>query len=160
VRDARMRHRRVCPICQNSKNLKLWPSNKFGYDENTDEVFMLCDEETCELVRMVAKDYDDQGADAMKDRDQITQDLVDHLHEHHPEYTLSIKNAIPVDNADQYEPHDITEITNLGWDPEKKEVTVTTEPWILSDEEGKQYYSGYPETWVVDLLKQLHKKYQ
>ncbi|MCA9390589.1 AAA family ATPase [candidate division WWE3 bacterium] len=160
VRDARMRHRRVCPICQNSKNITLWPSTKFDYDPDSGEVFMLCDEENCELVRMVAKDYDDQGAEAMKDRDQITQDLVDHLHEHHPEYTVSIKNAIPEENVDQYEPHDLTEVTNLEWDPEKKEVVVSTEPWVLEDEEGKKYYSGNPETWVVDFIKELHKHYE
>ncbi|MCA9398095.1 nucleoside monophosphate kinase, partial [candidate division WWE3 bacterium] len=160
VRDTRMRHRRVCPICQNSKNLKLWPSTKHEYDPEADEVFMVCDEEGCELVRMVEKDYDAQGADAMKERDQITQDLVDHLHEHHPEYTVSIKNAIPTERAGEYEPHDLTEITNLDWDPDKQEVVVTTEPWILQDEEGNDYYSGNPETWVVDLIKELKKRYE
>ena len=110
--------------------------------------------------QVVEKDYDAQGAAAMADRDQITQDLVDHLHEQHPNYTLSIKNAIPVDKADQYEPHDLTEVTNFEWDPENKEVVVKTEPWILEDEENGQYYSGYPETWVVDFLKELKKRYE
>lgn len=160
VRDMRMKGRRVCPECANSKNLLLWPSDLAEYDPETNEVYMLCDNDGCERVRLVEKDYDAEGAEAMAERDQITQNMVDHLKEHHGHRTVSISNAIPVHQAHQYEPHDITEVTRFAWDPEKQEVTKKNEPWVIKDTEGNDAYSGYPETWVVDFLKELHQRYQ
>lgn len=158
VQDMRMLHRRLCPECGSSKNIALWPTDEFGYDEDNDEFFMYCDEQGCHQVRMVGKAYDDAGASQMKERDQITQDMIDQIKEQLAAHAFTISNAIPVEHKDQYEPHDLTEVTRLSWDGEK--VVKTTEPLLINDTQGKEAYSGNPEPWIMDFIKEVYNRYQ
>lgn len=157
VQEMRMKSRRVCPECQNSKNIKLWPTDTVEYDPESDDIYMICDNESCQRVRMVEKAYDSDGAEIMKERDQITQDMVDRLKQEHPHRTVSISNAIPHHHAHEYEPQDLTEITNFEWDGEN--VHKKTEPWTIKDADGNDAYSGNPEPWIKDFLKELRQRY-
>ena len=47
VIDERIKWRRVCPLCQTSRNLKLLPTSKVKYDENKKEFYLICDNPNC-----------------------------------------------------------------------------------------------------------------
>lgn len=158
VQDMRMRHRRICPNCGNSNNLLIYPTKELGYDEQSDEYFMYCDGDSCEMVRMVEKAYDSEGAEQMAERDRIVQELIDQLRDEFPHLAHTISNAIELEQAHEYESHDLTEMTKLSYDGSK--VKKETEPLIVTDDSGKKAYSGNPEPWVLDFLKLVSKRYQ
>jgi len=158
VQDMRMRHRRICPECGDSKNIMLWPTEKFGYDPESEEYFMYCDEESCQMVRMVEKPYDSAGAEQMAERDRIVQDLIDELKQEFPHLAHTISNAIEVERAHEYQEHDLTETTKLS--REGDTVVKSTEPLIVTDDRGNKAYSGNPEPWVLDFFKLLTNQYK
>lgn len=158
VQDMRMRHRRICPECGDSKNIMLYPTEKFGYDPENEEYFMYCDEESCQMVRMVEKPYDSAGAEQMAERDRIVEELIGELKNEFPHLAHTISNAIEVEKAQEYEDQDLTEKVVLSYDGEN--ISKTTEPLIVTDDHGKKAYSGNPEPWVLDFFKLLSNQYK
>jgi len=43
----RIAGRRICPICNTSRNLLLLPTNQVGYDPTQKEFYLLCDNPQC-----------------------------------------------------------------------------------------------------------------
>jgi len=74
VIDERIKHRVVCPICQTSRNLKLFPTSKIEYNPKTTthsshssakrvskEFYLLCDNPRCIGERLFPKEGDELG---------------------------------------------------------------------------------------------------
>jgi len=54
--DERIKWRRVCPICQTSRNLKLLPTSRVGYDEKQKEFYLICDNPNCKGAKLLSKE--------------------------------------------------------------------------------------------------------
>ncbi|MDD2274870.1 MAG: nucleoside monophosphate kinase, partial [Candidatus Pacebacteria bacterium] len=66
--NERIKWRRICPKCNTSRSLKLLPTSKIGYDENTKEFYLICDEANCDGGKMVMKEGDEKGIEPIKER--------------------------------------------------------------------------------------------
>ena len=157
VIDARMKTRVVCPKCQAPRNPKLFVTSYIGYDKDMDDYYLMCDNETCEKVRMVAKEGDDLGIEAIRDRLKLDDQLIDKVFSLHGVPKILLRNSIPVDQADKLV--DKFEITPEYVHNHEGEGKVKTEekPWIIRDDEGVDSYSLLPAPVVVSLIKQLAK---
>ena len=55
VLQLRMEGRRVCAECQTSRNIELLLTKTVGYDPESKECFLICDNPKCGNVRMIQK---------------------------------------------------------------------------------------------------------
>lgn len=153
VIDERIKWRRICPKCQLSRNLKLLPTPRVGFDKEKNEFYLIC--EKCNL-RMIKKEGDELGIEPLRERlnlDQKLMELADSLYGISKVY---LRNAIPVKLAKKYvDNYEITPEYILEWDREK--VIKKEKPWIVLDDEGKESFSLLPQPVVVTFIKQLVK---
>ena len=153
VIEERIKWRRICPKCQLSRNLKLLPTPKVGYDKEKKEFYLIC--EKCNLP-MVKKEGDELGIEPLRERLNLDQKLMELAESLYGIPKIYLRNSIPVDLAkeyvDDYEitPEYIFEIKNGKI--ERKE-----RPWIVLDDEGKKSYSLLPQPVVVTFIWQLVK---
>ncbi len=68
VIDERIKWRKVCPQCNTSRNLKLLPTSKIGYDKENNEFYLLCDNVGCNETKMERKEGDEAGIDPIRER--------------------------------------------------------------------------------------------
>ena len=76
----RIAGRRICPICNTSRNLALLPTAKVGYDEVHDEFYLVCDNPSCtgyNQQKMIAKEGDELGIEPIRERLAIDQKLME-----------------------------------------------------------------------------------
>ncbi len=153
--DERIKYRKICPECNTSRNLKLLPSSKVEYDKDKEEFHLLCDNPDCEEIRMVRKEGDEKGIDPIRERLAMDEQLIEHAFKLHGIPKVLIRNAIPVDKADEY-------VANYEITPEYKyeiaddgEVEIKEVPWIIKDDKGVESYSLLAPPAVVSFLAQL-----
>ncbi len=158
VIDARMRSRRVCPLCQTSRNLRLLPTSKVGYEEKNKEFYLICDNPSCRGAKMVSKEGDELGISSIMTRLKLDEELM--------KKTLSLcgipkillRNSVPVKLAKRYvDDYEITPEYIYQWQESEKKVKIEQKPWIISDDEGVPSYSLLAPPVVVSLIKQLAK---
>ena len=159
VLDERMRNRVVCPKCQAPRNLTTFPTKEAGYDKDTEQFFLKCDNPECEGARMVGKEGDNAGIESIRDRLELDDKLIKKVMSLHGIPKILLRNAIPVnsiqnDIVDEYE---ITPKYIFKYDEQNNKVTINEEPWIVKDDEGNDSYSLLAPPVVVGLLKQLVK---
>jgi adenylate kinase family enzyme len=159
VLDERMRNRVVCPICQSPRNLTTFPTKEAGYDKNTKQFFLKCDNAECNGARMVGKEGDSAGIESIRERLELDDKLIKKVMSIHGIPKILLRNAIPVNSikdgiADEYE---ITPKYVFGYDEKTEKVTIKEEPWIIKDDEGEDSYSLLAPPVVVGMLKQLVK---
>jgi adenylate kinase family enzyme len=151
VIEERIKWRRICPKCQLSRNLKLLPTPKVGYDKEKKEFYLIC--EKCNLP-MVKKEGDELGIGPLRERLNLDQKLMELADSLYGIPKIYLRNSIPVDLAkeyvDDYEitPEYIFEIKNGKIERKEK-------PWIVLDDEGKESFSLLPQPVVVSFIKQL-----
>ena len=155
VIDERIKYRRVCPLCQTSRNLKLFPTSKVGYDEKKKEFYLLCDNPECRPVRLLSKEGDAAGIGPIKERLEKDEELMARAASLYGIPKVFLRNSVPraqVRNiVDDYE---ITPEYYYQWDAKKKKVIVKEKPWVVLDDEGKPSFSLLPPPIVVSLIKQ------
>ncbi len=158
VIDERMKNRVVCPTCQTPRNLKLLATKKVGYDKENKSFYLICDNPECNEARMVGKEGDELGIEAIRQRLELDDKLIDKVFSLHGVPKIFLRNAVPVDfaknNIDDYE---ITPEYVYEYDEAKKEVKMAEKPWVLKDDDGNDVYSLMPPAVVVSLVKQLVK---
>jgi len=138
VIDERIKYRVVCPVCQTSRNLKLLPTKKVGYDKKEDEFYLICDNPTCEGKRMVTKEGDELGIEPIRKRLKTDKELIKKAFSLYGIPKVLLRNSVPVDKAKDY-----------------IEVKVSQKPWEIKDEKGRNSYSLMPPPVVVSLIKQI-----
>ena len=159
VLDARIKTRAVCPLCQNSRNLTLNPTKFVGYDEATKEYFLMCDNKDClgfGKERMGPKEGDNLGIEAIRDRLEMDQQVIDKAFTLQGVPKVYLNNAVPADKAkglvDDYE---ITpEFSHF-----KKEdgaIGVKENSWVVKDNDGTDSFSVMPATIVLSLISQIY----
>lgn len=153
--DERIKYRRVCPKCNTSRNLKLLPTSKVKYDEETGEFYLLCDNPDCEETRMIRKEGDEKGIEPIKERLKMDEKLIEHAFKLYGIPKILVRNAIPIDKADQYvADYEITPEYQYEVIDQNK-VQVKEVPWVIRDDKGIKSYSLLAPPAVVSFLAQI-----
>ncbi|MDD5145794.1 MAG: nucleoside monophosphate kinase [Candidatus Pacebacteria bacterium] len=154
VIDERIKWRRVCPLCKTSRNLKLLPTSKIGYDEK--EFYLVCDNPACKEVRMVSKEGDELGTKPIKKRLILDKKLIDKSFSLYGIPKIFLRNAIPVKEVKSYvDDYEITPEYCYEWDKKTKKVKIIEKPWLISDDYGVKSYSLLAPPVAVALIKQM-----
>jgi adenylate kinase family enzyme len=156
VIDERMKYRVVCPNCQAPRNLKLFPTNKVGYNQSKKEFYLICDEVGCQGARMAGKEGDDLGIETIRERLNTDAKLMEQALLLFGIPKVLLRNHLPADKANDFaDNYEITPEYSYEWDEAKKEVRVLEKPWVFKDDEGVQSVSLLAPPVVVSLIKQL-----
>jgi len=156
VIDERIKYRVICPICQTSRNLKLLPTSKIGYDAKKKEFYLLCDNPKCKEVRMVRKEGDEAGIKPIKERLKKDEKLLEQAFSLYGVPKVFLRNSVPKSKAREYlDDYEITPEYYYEWDAKNKKSIIRERPWIVSDDEGSPSYSLLPPPVVVSLIKQI-----
>ena len=156
VIDARVKSRVICPLCQTSRNITLLPTKKAGYDEAQNKFYLICDNSECLGSRMVTKEGDEQGIEPIRKRLKTDEMLIKRAMELHGIPKVMLRNSMPIEVAKDYtDSYELTPEYIYSWEKDKKEVSVSTRPWQVNDDEGKPSNSLMPPPVVVSLMKQL-----
>ena len=157
----RIKWRRICPICNTSRNLKLLMTERVGYDEQKKEFYLICDNSGCSgynKERCVPKEGDELGIAPIKDRLELDQKLMEKAMTLHGIPKVYLRNSVPVNVAKDYvDDYELTPEFVFSWDETQKKVIVTEKPWTVNDDEGVPSYSLLAAPVVVSLIKQLSK---
>lgn len=158
VIDERIKWRRICPICQTSRNLKLLPTSSIGFDNKAKEFYLMCDNPKCRKAKMISKEGDEFGIKPIRKRLKLDGKLIKQSLSLYGIPKVLLRNSIPVKEAknlvDDYE---ITPEYILELDKKEKKVKVKERPWVVKDDDGVPSYSLLPPPVVVSMIKQLHE---
>ncbi|HPW34214.1 MAG TPA: nucleoside monophosphate kinase [Candidatus Paceibacterota bacterium] len=158
VIDERMKYRVVCPICHVPRGLKLLRTNKIGYDEEKKEFYLICDNPNCGGPRMVPKEGDSLGIEAIRDRIEVDDAVMRTLMKLEGVPKIFLRNSVPADTAkDVVDDYEITPAYKYEYNKETKEVKVIEESWSVLDENGDKVFSLLPAPVVVSLISQIVK---
>lgn len=158
VIDERIKHRRVCPFCQTSRNLKLLPTSKIGYDLKKKNFYLLCDNPQCKGGKLVKKEGDERGIKPIKERLKKDEKLIEQASSLYGIPKVFLRNSVPKDKAGEYlDDYEITPEYYYEFNASEKKVIVREKPWMVLDDEGKPSYSLLPPPVVVSLIKQVTK---
>ncbi len=154
VINERIKSRVVCPLCQTSRNLKLLPTKRLGYDDKKGEFYLICDNPECKGEKMVTKEGDELGVEPIKERLEKDEMLIKQTFSLQGIPKIFLRNSIPVDKvkeiADDYE---ITPEYQYSFKDGK--VEISKKPWQVVDDNGVISNSLMPPPVVVSLIKQL-----
>ncbi|MCX6714113.1 MAG: hypothetical protein NTV48_03360, partial [Candidatus Vogelbacteria bacterium] len=155
VIDERMRTRVVCPICKTPRSLKLLATKFVGYDEATKQFYLMCDNPACNKARMVGKEGDELGIEAIRDRLELDEKLIQKILELQGVPKVLLRNAVPVSEADKLV--DNYELTPEYYYEKRADGSIETKekPWTIKDDEGAESYSLMAPAVVVSFIKQL-----
>ncbi len=155
VIDERMKYRVVCPTCQTPRNLKLLATPEVGHDAEKDEFYLKCDNPDCQEARMTAKEGDNLGIEAIRERLEMDDALIKKVFSIHGVAKIMLRNSIPVSESDKL--IDDYEITPAyEYELEDNQAKVVEKPYIVKDDEGVDSYSLLSPPVVISLIKQLY----
>ena len=156
VIDERIKWRRVCPICQTSRNLKLFLTPKVGYDKEKKEFHLICDNPGCKGVKLLSKEGDELGIEPIRERLKLDGKLIEESFSLYGIPKILLRNSISVKDAKKFvDDYEITPEYVFGWDEKEKKVKVKEKPWVLVDDEGIKSFSLLPQPVVVSLIYQM-----
>ncbi len=158
VIDERIKYRVVCPLCQTSRNLKLLPTSKIGYDKVKKEFYLLCDNPKCKPTRMGRKEGDQKGIAPIKERLKKDQKLLEEANMLYGIPKVLLRNSVPQSKAKEYlDDYEITPEYYYELGKVDKKIVVKERPWVVSDDNNKPSYSLMPPPVVVSLIRQIVK---
>ena len=156
VIDERIKWRKICPVCQTSRNLKLLPTSKIGFDEGKKEFYLICDNPSCNGARMVMKEGDELGIEPIRDRLEMDEKLIKQALSFYGIPKVLLRNSVPVKDAeDTVDDYEITPEYVFERDEATKEIKIKEKPWVIADDENEPSYSLLPPPVVVSLIKQI-----
>ena len=156
VIDERIKYRRICPKCQTSRNLKLLPTQKIGYDEKKKEFYLICDNPACDNARMIGKEGDNLGMKPIKKRLELDAKLIKHAFSLYGIPKITLRNCIPKEKAKEFvDDYEITPQYSYKWDKDLKEVKIIEEPWLIFDDDKELSYSLLAAPVAVAMIKQM-----
>lgn len=160
VIDERIKFRVVCPVCNNSRNAKLLATKNVGYDKDTNEFYLICDNSACPAVgtetRMVTKEGDELGIEPIRERLNKDEGLIKQAFTLQGIPKVLLRNAIPADKTKELtDDYEITPGYTYKFDETTEKVETIEQPWEVLDDEGVPSNSLMPPPVVVSLIKQL-----
>lgn len=154
VIDERIKYRVVCPLCHNSRNLKLLPTSKIEFDEKKKEFYLVCDNPNCEGARMQAKEGDDLGIEPIRSRLDKDEGILKSVFNLHGIPKILLRNHVPVADSEKY--FDQYEITpEYVYKLDGKKIKVEEKPWSVKDDNGVECFSLLAAPVMVAMIKQL-----
>lgn len=161
VIDERIKWRRVCPLCQTSRNLKLLPTSKVKYDEKKKEFYLICDDANCRGARMLPKEGDSLGIKPIKERLKRDEKLIQQAFSLYGIPKIFLRNSIPLKLAKKYvNDYEITPEYIFRWDKKNKKVEIAEKQWVILDDEGIKSVSLLAPPVALSLIKQLVKVFR
>jgi len=158
VIDERIKHRRVCPSCQTSRNIKLLPTSKVEYEQKKKEFYLICDNPDCSGRKMLPKEGDQRGIGPIKQRLKKDEELIRQAYSLYGIPKVLLRNSIPASAARQYvDDYEITPEYYYVWDEKKKKAITREKPWIVADNEGHPSYSLLAAPVALVMIKQIAK---
>ena len=156
VIDERIKWRRVCPICQTSRNLKLLPTSNVEYDKDKKEFYLLCDNPKCQGAKMLQKEGDESGIGPIKERLKLDETLIKKAFSLYGIPKILLRNSIPTNKAKKFiDDYEITPEYCYQWDRKKKKVKIIEKPWVVRDEKKLSSYSLMPPPVVLSFISQM-----
>jgi len=156
VIDERIKWRRICPLCQTSRNLKLLPTSKIGYDKKEKQFYLICDNPLCKGVRMIQKEGDAAGIKSIQKRLEMDEKLIEKAFSLYGIPRILLRNTVPVEKAEEYvDDYEITPEYSYKQDEKTKNIKIIEKPWQVLNNEGVPSYSLLPPPIVVSLIKQM-----
>lgn len=153
--DERIKSRRVCPKCKTPRNLKLLATKEVGYDKDSEEFYLICDDQDCGGARMEKKEGDELGIEPIRKRLEADDEVMQELLKLQGIPKVYLRNAIPIDLADGYvDEYELTPSYSYELDDSGK-VTTIESPWVVKDDEGVDSYSLLPAAVVLGMVKQF-----
>lgn len=167
--DERVKYRVICPICNNSRNLKLLPTKNVEYDPSTGsgqaKFYLICDNSDCSSVqagkgaRMVTKEGDEQGIEPIRARLEKDELLIKEAYNLQGIPKVLLRNAIPADKTKDFtDDYEVTPEFVYTFNEAENKVETSEKPWEVPDDEGVSSNSLMPPPVVVSLIKQLVKE--
>lgn len=155
VLDERMKARVVCPICQTPRSLKLLATPEVGYDAEKKEFYLMCDNPGCNKARMVAKEGDNLGIEAIRERLELDDVLIKKTFSLHGVSKIMLRNSIPADAAAELiDDYEMTPAYSYQLEGDK--VKTIEAPYVVKDDEGVNSYSLMAPAVIIPLIKQLY----
>jgi len=156
VIEERMKYRVICPKCNTSRSPKLLPTSKIGFDTESKEFYLVCDNPNCKGARMIRKEGDDAGLDPIRERLEKDEKLIRTAFKLYGVPKILLRNHVPVDKAGRYfDNYELTPKFSYEWDEKKKKVKVKKEDWIVKDDNGVDCHSLMGQAVVISFIKQL-----
>jgi len=156
VIDERMKYRRVCPLCQNTRNVKLLPTSQIGFDKDKKEFYLICDNPVCKGERMIAKEGAELGLSGLRERLDNDASLMNQAMTLYGIPRILLRNHLPADKAlelaDDYE---ITPEYSYEWDEKENKAIVKEKSWVFPDDSGVPSVSFLAPPVALSLIKQL-----
>jgi adenylate kinase family enzyme len=153
VIDQRIKWRRVCPVCQASRNLRLLITPEIGYDAQNQEFYLICENDGARLVK---KEGDESGIEPIRERLKMDEKLMTLAFSLYGIPKILLRNSIPAKVAKDFvDDYEITPEYILEWDKKLKKVKVKEKSWIVLDDEGTPSFSLLPQPVVISLIKQI-----
>ena len=155
VINERMKNRVVCPICQTPRSIKLLATKEIGYDKEKNEFYLICDNPLCNGARMVAKEGDELGIEAIRQRIEVDEKVMNLLLKLEGIPKIFLRNSVPVKLAKDYvDDYEITPEYSYKWNKNSQKVEIIEKPWIINDDNTEQSYSLLAPAVTVSLIKQ------
>lgn len=153
--DERIKFRVVCPICHTPRNMKLLATKDVGYDKEIRSFYLMCDNPTCNKVKMVPKEGDELGIEPIRARLEVDNQIFQKLLTLTGAPKVYLRNSIPKDIANDYvDDYEITPQYNYEYDQASGHVKTIESPWLVKDDEGVESISLLPPAVVVSFIKQ------
>jgi len=154
--DERMKYRVVCPKCKTPRNLKLHRTKNVGYDKNKKNFYLKCENPECKNERMIAKEGDELGIEAIRERIEIDDKVIRTLLQLQGVPGVFLRNSVPVNIAKKFvDDYEITPAYKYEYDKNADKVKIIEEPWIIKDDDSKQSYSLLPAAVAVSMIRQI-----
>ena len=155
VIDERIKWRRVCPLCQTSRNLKLLPTKKIGYNKKLKNFYLICDNPKCKGAKMVSKEGDESGIEPIRERLKMDEKLIKKSFSIYGIPKILLRNSVPVKKAKEFiDDYEITPEYSYQISKNGK-IKIIEKPWQVCDDEGVLSYSLLPPAVVIALIKQM-----
>lgn len=158
VIDERIKNRVICPRCQTPRSLKLHRTKDIGFDSSKKDFYLMCDNSDCKKDRMVSKEGDSLGIEAIRDRIEADNKVSSVLLGLEGVPKIYLRNTIPASRArvlvDDYE---LTPEYVYHYDSKTKQVKVSTKPWLIKDQNNTKVHSLLPPAMAVSLIRQMVK---
>lgn len=157
VIDERIKYRVVCPKCKNTRNLKLLPTSKIGWDKKQKKAYLICDSPRCKGgQRMEPKEGDELGLAPIRLRLDKDEEILKKAFGLHGVPKILLRNHVAAAQAEKFFDHyELTPEYNYKWDEKTKKVEVVEKPFTIKDDNGTESYSLLAAPVVVSMLKQL-----
>lgn len=155
--DIRMKSRRICPVCQTSRNQKFLITKEII--EENGNYYLLCDNESCpgyKKTKLTPKEGDQAGAKSIETRLQGEGALIEQANNLQGIDKIALKAFISTDIAkENVEEYELTPIHNFTT---KEDGTIETQsnPWILSDNDGTKVHSLHAAAAVLCLIYSIY----